>query len=70
MLNEVERMMISYDGEIHRLRQSLHEARELIEELASSGVESYNVGYMVMQVPTATLDAAHKWLEENGDAHP
>lgn len=54
---------------ITRLRQSLCEARELIEELAAAGVEfeDERIKYKVVQVPTVVLDAARKWLEENGD---
>lgn len=43
-------------NEIARLRQSLREARELIEEMGWGGVSK------------KTKDAARTWLEENGDA--
>lgn len=43
--------------QITRLRQSLHEARDLIEELSFCGYSD-------------TIDAARKWLEENPVDHP
>ena len=55
--------------QVTRMRQSLREARELIEELRSGGVEyDDDDHYKVMQVSSSTLDAARRWLEENGDA--
>lgn len=63
LANEREEMLV----EIACLRQSLHKARELIEELASAAVEFEDprIDYKTLQVPTIVIRAAKKWLEDN-----
>lgn len=56
--------------EIQRLRQSLREARKLIEATVNS-VRQFKIilaGHETLHVNTEVLEAAYKWLEENGDA--
>lgn len=59
------------DETITSLRQSLREARELIEALIDSPeFKNDALDYYVQYIGFGDYDAARKWLEEHGDAHP